>query len=86
MPALIGIARSRGVSGYLGDRVNHWPAVHRLDAARLFRLALEKAPAGTILHGVAEQGVLIRDIAQVIGRQLDLPVASISQDDAAEPA
>jgi nucleoside-diphosphate-sugar epimerase len=84
MPALIGIARSKGVSGYVGDGANRWPAVHRLDAARLFRLALEKAPAGTVLHGAAEQGVLIRDIAEVIGRRLDLPTASISQDEAGE--
>jgi len=84
MPALIGIARSKGVSGYIGDGANHWPAVHRLDAARLFRLALEKAPAGTVLHGVAEQGVRIRDVAEVIGRHLGLPAASISPDDAGE--
>ena len=84
LPALIGIARSTGVSGYLGDGANHWPAVHRLDAARLFRLALEKAPAGTVLHGVAEQGVRIRDVAEVIGRRLNLPAASISPDDAGE--
>jgi nucleoside-diphosphate-sugar epimerase len=81
---LIGIARDKGVSGYIGDGLNRWPAVHRLDAARLFRLALEKAPARSTLHGVAEEGVTIRDIAQVIGRQLNLPTASISPADAGD--
>ncbi|MBF6593476.1 MAG: SDR family oxidoreductase [Thermaceae bacterium] len=75
--ALVGIARAKGVSGYIGDGGNCWPAVHRLDAARLFRLALEQAPAGSILHGVAEEGVPIREIAEVIGRHLSLPVVSV---------
>ena len=74
---LVGIARDKGVSGYVGDGSNHWPAVHRLDAARLFRLALEHAPAGSVLHGVAEQGVPLRDVAAAIGRQLDLPLARL---------
>jgi nucleoside-diphosphate-sugar epimerase len=82
--ALVGIARERGVSGYIGEGTNRWPAVHRLDSARVFRLALEKAPAASALHAVAEEGVPIRDIAEVIGRQLNVPVASISPDDAAE--
>ena len=81
---LVRIARDKGVSGYLGDGLNRWTAVHRLDAARLFRLALEKGPAGSTLHGVAEEGVAIRDIAEVIGRQLDLPVLAISHEDADE--
>ena len=81
---LVGIAREKGVSGYVGDGTNRWTAVHRLDSARLFRLALEQAPAGSTLHGVAEEGVPIRDIAEVIGRHLGVPVASISPDDAGE--
>ncbi len=79
---LVGIARDKGVSGYIGDGSNRWSAVHRLDAARLFRLALEKAPAGSALHAVADEGVPIRDIAEVIGRHLDLPVVAISPEDA----
>jgi nucleoside-diphosphate-sugar epimerase len=84
MAALVGIARARGVSGYIGDGSNRWPAVHRLDAARLFRLALENAPAGSALHAVADEGVPIRTIAELIGRHLDLPVAAISAEDAGE--
>jgi nucleoside-diphosphate-sugar epimerase len=83
VPFLIEIARNKGVSGYIGDGTNRWPAVHRLDAAHLYRLALEQAPAGTVLHAVAEEGVPTRAIAEVIGRQLDLPVASIDPDRAA---
>jgi nucleoside-diphosphate-sugar epimerase len=84
MATLVGIARAKGVSGYLGDGSNRWPAVHRLDAAHLFRLALEQAPAGSVLHAVAEEGVPIRAIAAVIGRHLDLPVVAISPEDAGE--
>ncbi|HEY5343788.1 MAG TPA: SDR family oxidoreductase [Solirubrobacteraceae bacterium] len=84
LATLVGIARERGVSGYIGDGANRWPAVHRLDSGRLFRLALEQAPAGSTLHAVAEEGVPIRDIAEVIGRHLDLPVVSISAEDAGE--
>ena len=84
MAALVGIARDKGVSGYIGDGSNRWPAVHRLDAAHLFRLALENAPAGSTLHAIADEGVPIRAIAEVIGRHLDLPVAAVSPADAAE--
>jgi nucleoside-diphosphate-sugar epimerase len=84
MATLVGIAREKGVSGYLGDGANRWPAVHRLDSARLFRLGLEKAPAGSTLHPVADEGVPIRDIAEVIGRHLEVPVVSISPEDAGE--
>jgi nucleoside-diphosphate-sugar epimerase len=78
---LVSIARDKGASGYIGDGANRWNAVHRLDSASLFCLALE-APAGSTLHGVAEEGVPIRDIAEVIGRHLDVPVVSIPSDDA----
>ncbi|MFG3367575.1 SDR family oxidoreductase [Streptomyces sp. NPDC048156] len=84
VPGLIAAARTHGVSGYLGEGANHWPAVHRLDIARLFRLAVEKAPAGSALHGVADEGVALRDIAEVIGRHLDVPVASVDPEAAAE--
>ncbi len=81
--AIVAIARDSGVSGYIGDGANRWPAVHRLDAARAFRLALEQAPAASTLHAVADEGVPVRDIAEVIGRHLDLPVSSIPPDEAA---
>jgi nucleoside-diphosphate-sugar epimerase len=79
---MIGTARDKGVSGYIADGSNRWPAVHCLDAARLFRLALENAPAGSTLHGVADEGVPVREIAEVIGRHLEVPVVSISPEDA----
>ncbi|MEZ4232639.1 MAG: SDR family oxidoreductase [Polyangiaceae bacterium] len=81
---LIEIARSRRVAGYLGDGATHWPAVHRDDAARLYRLALESMSCGNCLHGVAEQGISQRAIAEVIGEQLGVPVESIPADQAAE--
>ena len=81
---LIDIAREKGVAAYVGDGSNRWPAVHTLDAARLYRLAVEAAPAGTRLHGVADEGVPFREIAALIGRHLDLPVASISAEEAYE--
>jgi nucleoside-diphosphate-sugar epimerase len=74
---LTGIARRTGVSGYPGDGTQRWPAVHALDAAVLFRLALERAPAGTSWHAVADEGDTVRDIAAVIGRRLGLPVAPV---------
>jgi nucleoside-diphosphate-sugar epimerase len=84
MATLVSIAREKGASGYVGDGANRWPAVHRLDSARLFRLALEHAPAGSTLHAAAEEGVPIRDVAEVIGRHLEVPVVSVSPEDAGE--
>ena len=74
------IARRTGVSGYPGDGTQRWPAVHALDAAVLFRLALELAPAGTSWHAVADEGDAVRDIAAVIGRRLGLPVETVPQE------
>ena len=81
---LIGIARQAGVSGYVEDGANRWPSVHTLDAAAVYRLALESAPAGTRLHAVADEGVPFRDIAAAIGRGAGVPTASISAADAAD--
>jgi len=84
VPILIGFARDKGVSAYVGGGLNRWPAVHRLDAAHLYRLALESAPAGMVLHAVGEEGVPTREIAEVIGRHLDLPVVSVEPDAASD--
>lgn len=82
VPRLIAIARQRGLAGYLGDGSNRWPFVHRLDSARLFRLAVEQAPAGSVLHAVGDEGVAIRDLAEVMGRHLGVPVSPVTEADA----
>lgn len=83
IPTLIRIARSRGISGYVGDGQNRWPAVHTLDLATLYRLALENAPAGAQLIGAGEPGIAVRDIAEALGEHLGIPVRSIPAEDAA---
>jgi nucleoside-diphosphate-sugar epimerase len=82
VPILIGIARSAGISAYVGEGDNRWPAGHTVDAARLYRLALEKAPAGSRLHAVGDEGIPFRQIAEAIGRHLDVPSDSISPEEA----
>jgi nucleoside-diphosphate-sugar epimerase len=77
IPQLIAIARAKGVSGYLGDGTSRWPAVHVQDAATLYRLAVEQAPAGAVLNAVGDEGVPVRDIAEAIGRHLNLPAKSL---------
>jgi nucleoside-diphosphate-sugar epimerase len=84
VPQLISIAREKGVSAFIGDGLNRWPAVHRLDAAHLYRLVLEKGSAGATYHGVADQSVPTREIAESIGRGLNVPVVSKSNEAAAD--
>jgi len=82
VPAIINVARQKGVSAYIGNGLTRWPAVHRLDAAHLYRLVLEKGIAGGIYHGVADEGVATREIAEVIGQRLDVPVVSKTTEEA----
>ena len=85
LPMIIGLAREKGVSAYIGEWTNRWAGVHRLDAAHLYRLALENGQAGWRYHGIGDEGVPTREIAETIGRRLNLPVRSLSADEAKAP-
>jgi nucleoside-diphosphate-sugar epimerase len=84
IPTAIGFARAKGAAAYVGDGANRWPAVHRDDAARLFRLALESAPAGSVLHAVGDEGVPLREVAEVFAASLDVPAVSVPPDQAGD--
>jgi nucleoside-diphosphate-sugar epimerase len=84
VPRLIGIAREKGVSAFIENGLNRWPAVHRLDAAHLYRLVLEKSSVGARYHAVADEGIPTREIAETIGRQLNVRVVSKSREEAAD--
>jgi nucleoside-diphosphate-sugar epimerase len=84
IPAAIGFVRAKGAAAYVGDGANRWPAVHRDDAARLFRLALESAPAGSVLHAVGDEGVPIREVAEIFAAYLNVPTVSVIPEQAGE--
>jgi nucleoside-diphosphate-sugar epimerase len=84
VPRLISIAREKGVSAFIGDGLNRWPAVHRLDAAHLYRFIVEKGTTGATYHGVADEGVPTREIAEAIGRGLNVPVVSKTSEEAVD--
>jgi nucleoside-diphosphate-sugar epimerase len=84
IPTVIGFAREKGAAAYVGDGTNRWPSVHRDDAARLFRLAFESAPAGSVLHAVGDEGVPIREVAEIIAAHLDVPATSVTPEQAGE--
>ena len=84
IPAAIGFARAKGAAAYVGDGANRWPSVHRDDAARLFRLALESAPPGSVLHAVGDEGVPIREIAEIFAAHLNVPAVSVTPEQAGE--
>jgi nucleoside-diphosphate-sugar epimerase len=84
IPTAIGLARDTGAAAYVGDGTNRWPAVHRDDAAHLFRLALESAPAGSVLHAVGDEGIPIREIAEIFAKHLDIPAVSVTAEQVGE--